>query len=111
MKMAKGKKPEKGPVSKMAFLMAYVEQLEVFLHPRVIQGFKQAVWDARTEMAQEAKGQVFSREMQELQPLLEDYRKSIQIYSESRSARHLWHMRPLLKKILELYGKPAENIP
>jgi len=98
------KKPE--PTTKVGKLMMFVEQLEVILHPNVIQGFKQAVWDARTEMAQEARDQVFSRELQELQPLLDDFRNTIVRYSSGGySPRLLWHMRPLLKKIIELYGK------
>lgn len=93
--------------------MTYVDQLELILNPKVLNGFRQAVWDARTEMAQDAKNLVFNQEMQELQPFLELYRNAISRYTSGgyQSQRQLWHMRPLLKKIIELYGKPSNNIP
>ncbi|HET6255838.1 MAG TPA: hypothetical protein VFE32_17305 [Puia sp.] len=99
------KKKEQPPKTKMGQLMMFIDQMDLFLHPRIMDALKKAVWEARTEMAQEALDQKISRELQELEPFLKRYRDSIQIYSSgSAPARLLWHMRPLLQKIIELYG-------
>lgn len=89
--------------------MYFVQELEVFMHPRITEALTKLVWDCRTEFAKAAKAakdQVFSKEMLELQPLLERYRKDIILFTQGgASARHLWHLRPLFAKIIELYGK------
>jgi hypothetical protein len=106
------KKTLKEPETAMGKLMQFVNELELVLHPRVIHGLKQAVWDARTEMAQDAKNQVFSKEMQELELFLERFRGDIVLYTAGGATpRFLWQMRPLLAKIIELYGNGSQNIP
>jgi len=104
------KKEKKEPETKMGKLMWFINEMETFLHPRVGEALKKYVWDARTEMAQEAKDQVFSKEMQILEQLLEKYRADIRLfYRGGYNGRLLWHMRPLLKKIIELYGADSDH--
>jgi hypothetical protein len=69
---------------------------------------KKAVWDARTEMAKEAKDQKISKELQELEPVLMEYRNRISLFTSGGDrSKLLWHMRPLLRKIIELYGNQS----
>ncbi len=99
------------PKSKVQQLIAFVEEMELLLHPNVITAWKKLVWDARTEMAQAAKDQVFSKEMQELEPLLEYYRRDIILFTKGgASAKHLWHFRPIMQKIIELYGRQDPDV-
>lgn len=90
-------------------LMYFVRELETFLHPRVTEALTKLVWDCRTEFAKAAKDQVFSKEMQELEPILERYRRDIILFTQGGAdAKHLWHLRPLFAKIIELYGKDPD---
>ena len=98
------------PKSKVGQLMYFIRGMDVFLHPRIIEALEKKVWEARTEMAQEARDQKISRELQELEPLLELYRRDIVNYTKGGApVRHLWHLRPVFAKIIELYGKQTEN--
>lgn len=94
----------KPPMSAVGKLMFFVDELEIVLHPRVIGGFKQAVWDARTEMAKEARDQKVSQELQQLEPVLNNFRQSLNIYRDS-SPDYEFYLKPVIKKIIELYGK------
>jgi hypothetical protein len=101
-------KRQKEPQSAMAKLMMFIDNMDLFLHPRIMDGLKKAVWDARTEMAQEARDQKISLELQELEPWLERYKDAIAgYYNGGACQKYLWHMRPLLAKIIELYGKKS----
>jgi hypothetical protein len=86
--------------------MAFIDGMDVFLHPRIMDALKMHVWEARTEMAQDARDQKISKDLQELEPLLERFRNSIRDYTKGGAIPHrlLWHMRPVLGKIIELYG-------
>lgn len=96
----------------MAKLMSFIEEMGTFLHPRVTEALKVRVWAARSEMAREAMDQKVSPSLQQLEPFLEHYRKDIEHFSAGGWKKaYLWHMRPLMAKIIELYGKPSQNIP
>lgn len=44
------------------------------------------------------------KELQELQPLLDQFRSECERYGEAE-IKCLWHMRPIIRKIIKLYAK------
>ncbi len=96
------------PKSAVGSLMMFIDNMDLFLHPRIMEGLKKAVWDARTEMAKEVRDQKFSQELQELEPVLQIYKQSVAIYKESRP-NHFFHLRPVIRKIIELYGTSCRD--
>ena len=105
------KKADDSPKTAVGKLMFFIEGLEAVLHPRIMDAMKKLVWDARTELAQEAKNQLFSPEMQELEPLLNQYRDAMTTFGNVSRPQPVWHMRPIIEKIIQLYAKGSENIP
>lgn len=101
---------KKEPVQEMTEVQKlnyFIDEMDTFLHPRVTDALKRLVNRATSEIYQKAKDVKISRELQELEPLLESFRDSILRYgSEGYGPRFLWHLRPVFKKIIELYSKP-----
>lgn len=103
MKKTTKKTPEP-PKTAVGNLMYFFEELSTFVHPRITEAMKKLVWDARTEMAKEAKDQVFDQDLQALEPLLKEYRESMRRYGTTSRPQHIWHMRPIIQKIIDSYG-------
>lgn len=92
-------------------LMEFVNGMETFLHPRITEALRKAIWSVRAEIEQEAKDRKVSRELQELEPLLDQFRVSTGIYSPGSCSPRLllFSMRPVIRKIIELYAGEANT--
>lgn len=94
------------PRSKYDELSHHLDILNKILAPELIGGIRKLVSEAIGEIRQQAKDERMRPELQQLEPLLELFRDSIRFYGDSKPNRYLWRMRPVIKKIIEVYAPP-----
>lgn len=86
-----------------------VGQLQLFLKPSIADALMKAGHEMREELFQAAVKELLEDKELELMfkvfsPMLRDYRDMLKIYSSATPPRNLWHLRPIIRKIIELYG-------
>jgi hypothetical protein len=97
------KKPVQ-PQSEYQKLMYFIDQMDAFLAPRIMDALKIQIGKAMTERDQEDKEKLVSPKLLALQPHFESFEQSMRIYGDYTPRRFLWHLRPLFKKVIEIYG-------
>jgi hypothetical protein len=85
-----------------------IEGLEMVLHPNIIRSLKEQLGKVYAEFKKEAQEEIYSKELLQLQPLLEEYKKGLVMYYEQGSGggpiAAKMQMKKIIETIVKLYG-------
>lgn len=92
--------------TKEAEFFAFVNGLSEFLAPRFAETINRLAYEYRKELEQKSKDEIVSRELQQLEPLFKDYRRTLEDAAKGTGPGHIgaeMQLEAITKKIKQLY--------
>jgi predicted Holliday junction resolvase-like endonuclease len=92
--------------TKEAEFFEFVNGLSEFLAPRFAETINRLAYEFRKELEQKSKDEIVSRELQQLEPLFKDYKRTLEDAAMGIGPGHTaakWKFENIIKTIKQLY--------
>lgn len=92
--------------TKEAEFFEFVKGLSEFLAPRFAETINRLAYEYRKELEQKNKDEIVSRELQQLEPLFKEYKRTLEDAARGFGPGHIsaeMQLKDIVKKIKQLY--------